>query len=108
MSRLTDCKGPHMRRCRRLLLPRRLRRTRESRLSIFVFERPEATGHAPQVQVLKQQSECWLDMDSASEELRMLRLFRMTVLVGLVVGAVAGSSILWSFSLRPTLPRFGS
>ena len=93
-----------MQRGRRLLLPRRLRRTRESRLSIFVFERPEATGHARQVQVLKQQSECWLDMDSVSEELRMLRLFRMTVLVGLVVGAVAASSILWSFHLRPTLP----
>jgi hypothetical protein len=40
--------------------------------------------------------------------LRMLRLFRMTVLVGLVDDAVAASSILWSFLRRPTLPRFGS
>ena len=107
MSKLIDYRGPHTRQCRQPLLPQRLRRTKESHLSISVFEPREVTVPVPQVQALRQRSECWLVMVSGLVELRMLLLFRMTGLVDLVDDAAAASSFSGSFPQRPTLLRFG-
>ncbi len=97
-----------MRQCKQRLPLQKLRKTKESPLSISEFGRLEVTEHEPLVLVRKLQSECWLVMGSGSVGLRMLRLFPTMELVDLVDDAVAASSILWSFLPRPTLPRFGS
>jgi hypothetical protein len=108
MSKLIDCRGPHTLQCKQPPLPPRLRKTKESHLFIFEFERLEATGRGHLVLVLKRPSECWLVTVSGLVELRMLRLFPTMGLVDLVDDAVGASSLTRSFSQRPTLPRFVS
>ncbi len=94
--------------CKQQPLQQKLRKTRESHLSISEFEHLEVTVHGPLVLELKQPSECWLVTDSGLVESKMSRLSLTTGLVDLADDAVAASSRLWSYPLRPTLLRFGS
>jgi hypothetical protein len=79
--------------CKQRPLQQKLRKTRESPLSISEFERLEDTVHGPLVLVLKQPSECWLVTGSGLVELKMSRLFHTMELVDLADDAVAASSI---------------